>query len=189
MINQRVIFRNNGDFFITNLGAMTAAKDLRQYPGKERFPIRVIRYRGTSRIETQIEKEFSQGYGIVFQSLVQYIMEQLPTSEVIQDALRKNMPVYPEIAVRELVANALIHRDFLITSTNPMIEIFSDRMEVINPGMLIPTVRVERIIDLAPESRNEIFASLMRRMGIAAVEDHLLGRETFRYPRRPKTRK
>ena len=91
---------------------------------------------------------------------------QSTTSEVIQDALRKNVPVYPEITIRELVANALIHRDFTVTSTNPMIEIYSDRMEIISPGELLPSVGIDRIIDSAPESRNEIFASFMRRMGI-----------------------
>ena len=62
--------------------------------------------------------------------------------------------------------NALIHRDFTITGTNPMIEIFSDRMEILNPGTLLPSVKVERLIDAAPESRNELFAKLMRRMRI-----------------------
>ena len=47
-----------------------------------------------------------------------------------------------------------------------MAEIFSDRMEISNPGTLLPTVKIERIIDSAPESRNEMFASLMRRLGV-----------------------
>ena len=36
--------------------------------------------------------------------------------------------------VRELVANALIHQDFFVTGTGPMVEIFDDRIEITNPG-------------------------------------------------------
>lgn len=166
LVNQKAVYRSNGHCSITNLGAIVAARDLARFPGKERFPVRVIKYQGTSKIEGESEKEFSQGYGVGFQELIRYIMSQLPTSEVIKDAIRQNAPMYPEITIRELVANALIHRDFSLTGTHPMVEIFSDRMEITNPGSLLPSIKVERLIDMAPESRNELFARLMRRMGI-----------------------
>ena len=166
LINQKMVYRNGNDYSVTNLGAIVAAKNLKQLPGKERFPIRIIKYNGASKIVTDSEKEFSAGYAICFQELIRYILSLLPTSEIIKDALRKNVPVYPEITVRELVANALIHRDFSITSTNPMIEIFSDRIEITNPGTLLPSVKIERIIDTALESRNEVLAAFMRRAGI-----------------------
>ena len=72
--------------------------------------------------------------------------------------------MYPELAIRELVANAIIHQDFSITGTGPMIEIFSDRLEITNPG--VPLVDPRRFLDTPPRSRNEALASLMRRMGI-----------------------
>jgi ATP-dependent DNA helicase RecG len=72
--------------------------------------------------------------------------------------------MYPEPAIRELVANALIHQDFSITGSGPMIEIFSDRMEITNPGL--PLVKTERFLDTPPRSRNEDLASIMRRVGI-----------------------
>ena len=134
-----------------------------------------------------MEKEFNQGDGIGFQELIHYILSQLPTSEVIQDALRKNVPLYPEITIRELVANALIHRDFSIAGMNPMVEIFSDRMEISNPGGLLPSIKIERLIDAAPESRNELFAALMRRLGVceergSGIDKALFAVEVFGLP-------
>jgi ATP-dependent DNA helicase RecG len=73
--------------------------------------------------------------------------------------------MYPDVAVRELVANALIHQDFSITGTGPMVEIFSDRMEVSNPGT--PIVDTRRFVDTPPRSRNEKLASFMRGSGFA----------------------
>ena len=187
LVNQKMIYRRNGNFSITNLGAIAAAKDLARFPGMERFPVRVIKYKGTSKIEGEGEKEFSVGYGVGFQELIRHIMNQLPTSEVIKDALRHNVPIYPEIAIRELVANALIHRDFSITGTNPTVEIFSDRLEITNPGALLPSIKVERLIDMAPESRNELFARLMRRLGIceergSGIDRALLEVEVYGLP-------
>ena len=72
--------------------------------------------------------------------------------------------MFPPLAVRELVANALIHQDFSVTGTSPMVEIFEDRVEITNPGE--PLVETARFLDSPPTSRNETLASLMRRLGI-----------------------
>jgi predicted HTH transcriptional regulator len=72
--------------------------------------------------------------------------------------------MFPELAVRELVANALIHQDFFATGTGPMVEIFDDRIEITNPGE--PLVDTQRFVDTPPRSRNEALASLMRRFRI-----------------------
>lgn len=74
------------------------------------------------------------------------------------------MSVYPSAAVRELVANALIHQDFSITGTGPFVEIFDDRVEISNPGR--PLVEPLRFVDSPPRSRNERLADIMRRAGI-----------------------
>ena len=74
------------------------------------------------------------------------------------------MTVYPELAIRELVANALIHQDLGVGGAGPMVELFDDRMEITNPGM--PLVETDRFLDTPPKSRNEALASLLRRIGI-----------------------
>jgi predicted HTH transcriptional regulator len=88
----------------------------------------------------------------------------LPRNEVILKALRRDVPIYPNLAVRELVANAIIHQDFSIGGSGPMIEIFADRMEITNPGT--PLVNTQRFLDCPPRSRNEVLASFLRRVGI-----------------------
>ena len=74
------------------------------------------------------------------------------------------MLAFPEIAIREPVANALIHQDFLATGVIPMVEIFPGRIEITNPGH--PLVDTQRFLDSPPRSRNEVLASLMRRFRI-----------------------
>ena len=153
-----------GGFDITNLGAVLLAKNLGDFRSLQRKAVRVIEYRGTGRTETLKESEALRGYAAGFESLLVYINARLPASEVIGPALRQTIPAFPEIAVRELVANALIHQDFLATGSGPMVEIFPGRIEITNPGE--PLVDTQRFLDSPPRSRNEVLASLMRRFRI-----------------------
>jgi len=149
---------------ILNLGAILFSKDLKNFKELKRKAVRVIVYKETSRINALKEQEGGKGYASGFEGLVNYIMDQLPSNEVIETALRKKVKVYPEKAIREFVANALIHQDFSVTGSGVMIEIFTDRIEITNPG--VPLVDTNRFIDTAPKSRNESLASLMRRLNI-----------------------
>ncbi len=153
-----------GGWDITNLGAILFAKKLGDFPQLKRKAIRVIQYRGAGRTDTLREQEISKGYASGFEGLITYIHGLLPVNEVIEKALRKTVAVFPELAVRELVANALIHQAFFVTGAGPMVEIFDDRIEITNPGE--PLVDTQRFVDTPPKSRNETLASMMRRFRI-----------------------
>ncbi|WP_242257266.1 ATP-binding protein [Bacillus cereus group sp. BfR-BA-01379] len=164
MEDQMIVRTESGGWHITNLGAALFAKNLSKFTNLKRKSVRVIIYKGKDRIETQREQEGVKGYASGFEGLIGFIDNLLPRNEVIGKALRKEVPMYPELAVRELVANAIIHQDFSLSGTGPTIEVFSDRMEITNPG--IPLVKKERFLDSPPRSRNETLASFLRRVGI-----------------------
>ena len=153
-----------GGWNITRLGAVLFAKKLGDFPPVKRKAMRVIKYRGKGRTETVKEQEATKGYANGFAGLIGYINSVLPSNEVIGQALRKTVPMFPELAVRELVANDLIHQDLFVTGAGPMVEIFEDRIEITNPG--VPLVDTQRFVDTPPKSRNEALASLMRRFRI-----------------------
>ncbi|MDL2279261.1 transcriptional regulator [Desulfovibrio sp. OttesenSCG-928-G11] len=153
-----------GGWNITNLGAVLFAKKLGEFPTLRRKALRIVQYKGSDRLATLQEKVISKGYACSFAGLIDFIMALIPANESIGQALRRETPMFPRLAVRELVANALIHQDFSITGTGPMVEIFAGRIEITNPGT--PLVDTLRFVDTPPKSRNEILASLMRRLGI-----------------------
>ena len=167
MAGERFIVRESaGGGYVTNLGAIAAARKLTDFLDLSRKAVRVVVYDGLNKATTKLEQEGTKGYAISFQGLMQFIMSLLPQSEVIEQALRKKRTVYPEIALREIVANALIHQDFSITGAGPLIEIYDDRIEVSNPGALLPSKRLDRLIGTQPESRNEQLARAFRRYKI-----------------------
>ncbi len=164
---ERFIIREpSGGGYVTNLGAIAAAKKLDSFAELSRKAVRVIVYNGLNKTKTKQEQEGVLGYGLSFQEVLRFVMSLLPQSEVIQQALRTTRTVYPEIALRELIANALIHQDFSITGAGPMIEIFNDRIEISNPGTILPSKRLDRLIGTQPESRNELLAKAFRRYKI-----------------------
>ena len=154
------------EYYITNFGALSCAYRLNDFDDLSRKSIRVIKYEG--RTKTVASKEFpgTKGYAIGFEGLIEFVKSLLPGSEIIENALRKPTSMYPEIALRELIANALIHQDFSIRGTGPMIEIFDDRIEISNPGNLLQSKQIDRLIRTTPESRNEILAQAFRRYNI-----------------------
>jgi predicted HTH transcriptional regulator len=153
-------------YYITNFGALASAHNLKEFDGLARKTIRLIKYKGVNKIETEREFPGVKGYAIGFEGLITFLKALLPSSEIIKNALRQETTVYPEIALRELIANALIHQDFSIRGSGPMIEVFDDRIEISNPGKLLPSKKIDRLIRTTPESRNEILAAAFRRYNI-----------------------
>jgi len=163
--SEGLIKRNlSGRFDITNLGAILFAHDLSYFPHLEQKAARLIRYYGQDKTRTIREITGSKGYAVGFENLINRTISELPTAEVINSPIRSQIPLYPILSIRELIANALIHQDFLITGAGPMIEIFSNRIQITNPG--IPLIPPDRFIDSDPQSRNPRLARLMFRMNI-----------------------
>lgn len=162
---EKLIVKKTGNRFdITNLGGILFAKDLKTFERLSRKAIRVIIYKNKNRVETQREQTGVRGYAVGFKGAITFINNRLPLNEQIGQALRQEVPMYPELAIRELVANAIIHQDFNISGTAPMVEIFSDRIEISNPG--VPLIDTKRFLDQPPRSRNEDLAAFMRRINI-----------------------
>lgn len=163
----RLIVRDVGERWnITNLGAILFATRLGDFDASlARKGVRFVAYSGRNRAATVTHRlDGQKGYAVGFEGLVSYINALLPKNEHIGQALREAHPLFPELAIRELVANALIHQDMTLTGAGPQIELFEDRIEISNPGA--PLVKPERMVDLPPRSRNEALASLMRRMNM-----------------------
>lgn len=163
LLDERLIEHSAAGFNILHIGAVLLAKNMRQFPDISRKAARVIVYAGESKMQTVSDITGEKGYAVGFSGLVQYVMGKLPQNEVIEGAIRKEVKLLPEVVVRELLANALIHQDFDMGGASPVVEVFNNRVEISNPGE--PIVPVERFID-GYQSRNERLADLMRRFGI-----------------------
>jgi ATP-dependent DNA helicase RecG len=158
-----IIWESNG-WQISNLAAILFAKKLDAFsPALARKDPRIVIYEGTSKLQTKVDSFWLCGYAVGFKRFVELVHAAAPQNRFIEHAVREEIKMFPKQALRELIANALIHQDFLMTGTSVMIEMYADRVEISNPGL--PPIKVERFID-EYRSRNERLADFMRRLGI-----------------------
>jgi ATP-dependent DNA helicase RecG len=145
------------------LFAILAAKDLNQFGAVSNKAGRVIVFKGRDKVDGIHDETGQTGYAIVFPKMLSLVMEHVTGKEIFVHGVRKREQFYPEIAVREFLANALIHQDLNANGSRPTVEIYADKMKIFNLGR--PFVQPERIIDAPPRSRNERLAWFMSRAG------------------------
>lgn len=130
----------------------------------KRYVVRCVRYKGSSAASEIIDSMDIDGtIDEQIDNMQKFILRNIKKSAKIVGTKRVERYEYPEEAIREIVANAIIHRDYKITETYSQVNIFEDRIEVFNPGCLPPGVTVENIKD-AQVSRNEIIAARLKEL-------------------------
>lgn len=152
----------NGLWGITNLGTILFANDISDFPNLDKRAVIVRKYKGTNNRELVLQQIGKYGYAVGFDGLIDFIMNNTSYENI--EVLRESVPTYPRVAIREFVANALVHQDFAITGMPITIEIFSNRLVITNPGA--PLNDINRLIDLPPISRNETLAQSLFLLGI-----------------------
>ena len=166
--SEGLILQTAQGWSISNLAAILLAKRLDAFsPALARKAPRVVIYEGIDKLTTREDKPGSRGYAVGFEGLVDFVHSAAPQNRFVEQVVREEVKMFPKQALRELIANALVHQDYLATGASVMIEMYTDRVEVSNPGL--PPIDVKRFID-EYRSCNERVADLMRRLGICEVK-------------------
>ena len=117
----------------------------------------------------------------MLEEAVDFVLTNSRTKSVIgQDGKRHDKTEYPVVAVREAVLNALLHRDYSIHTENvPVrIEMYRDRMEIINSGGLYGRITVDSLGKVRPDTRNAALANMLELLKVA--ENRYSGIPTIR---------
>lgn len=98
-----------------------------------------------------------------------FVRKNMKTATIIHPdtGKRSDRTEYPVIAIRELILNALIHRDYSIhTDSAPItIRMYSDRLEIENPGGLYGRMTLDRLGKVSADTRNPAIANAMEILG------------------------
>ena len=156
--------QDNGRFSITNLGALLISRRLRDFPGLRKRVLRVVRFQGKGSIDIVDDQEFNEGYALALPRAEAHIMSSISARDEQVGAFRRVVYEYPRSAVRELLANAVIHQDLTITNSGPLVAIYQNRIEFSNPGAsLIP---LNKVLNAFPKTRNNRLVGLLRQMDL-----------------------
>ena len=148
---------------IRNAGVLLFCRDIKNF--FIQGTISCFLYRGNDKYKILDQKEFSADLYSNYQNAMTYLQSHLNTEYIIKGGPRKERLELPEEALREAILNAIAHRDYFSTS-NIHVNIFKNRVVVINPGGLIGKLTVK---DLYEKSipRNPLLFDLMQRMELA----------------------
>lgn len=165
LANRHLIEPEGTGYLITNMGALLFAKDIELFPSVAHKAPRVVVYEGATKAKVKDgkDRQGKLGYAAGFERMISFIQAELPGEEEYQGGIRNVKYAYPIRAIRELVGNALVHQDLNEHGSSVKVEIFSDRIEISNPGL--PVLDVERFID-EDRSRNLQLAAEMRRFNL-----------------------
>ncbi|WP_460797786.1 ATP-binding protein [Microbacterium sp. GXF0217] len=163
--NLVILDQSTHTYSVTATGALFLANDLADFDLQWRR-IRLIRYAATDRVNAVFEHLEVRGYGLCFEEVLDLVRAHIPVVEVIESGLRETRPIYPGTAIREFLANALVHQDLDERGVQITIEIFEDRIEIRNPGK--PLIDVRRFVD-DTRARNPELAEIMRLANICEI--------------------
>jgi len=161
--NLNIAAKYDEEFKPTIGGYLIFAKDSPQkINAYERFLVRCVRYSGNNAANEIIDSADIEGtLDVQIDDSYKFVLKNIKKTAEIIGTKRVERFEYPEAAIRELIANAVIHRDYKIIETFVQVKIFDDRIEIINPGSLPPGVTVDNIRD-AQFSRNSMIAGRLK---------------------------
>lgn len=170
LINLRAIKEDDGGTLRPTLGGLLA---LGVYPQKyfPRLCVTFASFPGTTKAEVistghrLLDSETLVGnIPAMIKSALDVVGKNMRTGALIEGAFRTDLPDYPPVAIREAVANALMHRDYspFAQGTQVQINMYADRLEICNPGGLYGTVTVDQLGKSGVSStRNQYLAQLL----------------------------
>lgn len=147
----------------TVAGMMIFSHSLPQdFDDLSRYLVRCVRYAGNSSSTPIIDKKDVYGtLDLQVDEVLKFIQRNIKTEARIEGSKRVERYEFPDLALREIVVNALVHRDYSNKGTYVQVAVFTNRIEVSNPGTLPPGVTIENLKN-AQFSRNNVIAQVMR---------------------------
>ena len=131
--------------------------------------LRLARFRGVSKTEFLDQRQLT---GHAFQLLdeaMTFILRHIPVAGRIESGKleRKDTPLYPTVALREALVNALCHRDYSMPGGAVSVAVFDDRLEITSTGLLPAGLTVADLKrDHVSQPRNPLLAEVFYRRGL-----------------------
>lgn len=139
----KVVKEVDGEFKPTNTGLLFFGKNPAEFiPQSE---IKMVRFNGVTRLHTIDSKEIS---GRIYEMLDEaeiFFKRNTRLANKIVGFKRVDIPEYPYEAVREALINAIAHRDYDRDESSIIFSIFDDRVEISNPGGLLPGLNIRKL--------------------------------------------
>ncbi len=151
----------------TLYGLMAFGRQPQATPQTQNFWVECVAYAGTDRADEVLQVAEAKGrLDEQVERSMGWVLG-LAHREEYRGIVRKDQALLPRRAVREVLVNAAGHRDYAITGSKILLEVFSDRLELTSPGRLPNGLTIESVTRGGnPRSRNESIANFLLVRGL-----------------------
>ncbi len=128
--------------------------------------IECARFKGTTPGDFIDQKTIDEPLGLQAEEAYLFVLRHIFKGSEYEGVYRKDRWEYPVIAIREVIRNAVIHRDYSLRGKDIKIAIFDDKIEITSPGKLLPTVEFDKMEAGQSDIRNKTLAPVFKKLGI-----------------------
>lgn len=141
----------------------------RDAPRQRLFPdarVSCARFRGVERVDFLDRLDLDGTVLDALEEAPKFIRRNTRLAAKIVTMRRQDIPEYPEVALREVLVNAVAHADYSITGMHIRVAIYADRLEVENPGMLPFGMTLDDLKAGVSRIRNRVIVRVLREFGL-----------------------
>ncbi len=160
-----LIVKKQNEFYPTNALILLSDDVLR----KKRFPyakIECARFKGNIPGNFIDQQTITSPLSLQAEEAYKFVLRNISKGSYYKGVYRKDRWEYPIIALREVIRNAVIHRDYSLGGMDIKIAIFDDKIEITSPGKLLPTIDFNDMSAGQSDIRNKTLAPVFKRLGI-----------------------
>ncbi len=137
-----------------------------------RLQVRILRINGTEiksgeDFNVVKDEEVTDNIVRLIESSWELLLPHLTETRFSKDAIFRTQIIYPELACREALINAIAHRDYSIEGRGIEVHVFLDRLEIISPGGLLSSIKIDDLKKQkgVHQSRNSLVTRVLREIG------------------------
>ena len=151
----------------TLYGLLAFGKEPQRYPQTRNFRVECAAYEGDDRASEVLHVAEAAGRLDEQVRRAAGWFSGLGRFESYRSLVREGRPLLPQSAIQEALVNAVVHRDYAITGSKVLLEVFARHVDVTSPGGLPNHMSVQSVrAGGHPRSRNESMANFMQVMGL-----------------------
>jgi len=176
LINMQLLIMEENQTCATVAGLLLFGRDPKRF--LYQAGISVVRYKGVEKSYDYVKREIRKPAiskqdkntlkivvdGSIDDAL-RFVSEQIPQKAGLQGARREVQYAYPIESVREVIVNAVAHRDYTIAGADISVDIFDDRLEVTSPGKIPNTLTIEKMKIGTKYYRNQLMVDYLAEAG------------------------
>lgn len=128
--------------------------------------VECARFKGTGTEEFIDQKSITTGLGLQAEEAYNFVLRHINKGATVQGVYTVSRWEYPVKAIREIIRNAVVHRDYSLTGRDIKVAVYDDMVEVTSPGLLPPSIDYSAMRSRQSDARNKVIAPVFKRLGI-----------------------